>query len=358
MVNNEELRLYNDTLIVETILSNKNKFLKKADVVSNLTESVKNYISAHIDPNDKAGSLLNILAPGALSITLSAMGLGWVGLLIGFAMRTFNIDVKGILSSIYDGIKSLIHGSDSKISSSQVDEIVNSTIQSHATEAIPVHYSMQQSLKDAKFLKLALINYDKNIISGNNIFKYAAKRGSTLNILGKVLGWIFKISLASAGFMVAGDAVNKLLDRPNAFDGTLKDGKSTTPTSIPVDHIAATQTKFPVKSDYVDTQYNVNGTNWIEKVNNSKSSIENMLVQFTKEVYDNVNDQEIKASPTFKTIVDNIAWYNHSAAGDPIVFIPKMFVSKKQLVDHFIDSVASSATNFNQNKSMPGTYTA
>jgi hypothetical protein len=165
--------------------------------------------------------------------------------------------------------------------------------------------------------------------------------------------------------MVAGDAVNKLLDRPNAFDGSLKDGKPTMTTKMPnADQPTTTQTKFPLKKDYVDTQYNVGGTNWIEKINNSKSSIENMLVSFTKEVYDGLDSQDglIRSSPGFKSIADNIAWYNHSAAGDPIVFIPKMFVSKKQLVDHFIDQVAKSDTapsslpNTNPSKPAPGSY--
>jgi len=69
-----------------------------------------------------------------------------------------------------------------------------------------------------------------------------------------------------------------------------------------------------------------------------------MLVGFVKEVYEGLDNQDaaIRSVPGFKTIADNIAWYNHSAAGDPIVFIPKMFVSKKQLVDHFIDQIAKS----------------
>ena len=70
-----------------------------------------------------------------------------------------------------------------------------------------------------------------------------------------------------------------------------------------------------------------------------------MLVNFSKEVYGGLDGQEsaIMSSPVFKATVDNIAWYNHASAGDPIVFIPKNFTSKKQLVDHFIDEIATQA---------------
>lgn len=350
MCSNSEIKFYTDTMIIEALLSD-DKFYKKADgSISQLTDSVKNYVSNHIDPEDRTGSLLNMLAPGAISILFKSMGLGKIGLLFGLAASVFHIDVKSILSSIYDGIKSLL-SSGKQVTSTQVDTLVNSTIQAHNTESTDQPQietvSMQQQLKDAKLLKLALISYEKDIINlekNANFTVLASRKGKTLDILGRVLSWIFKIALSAAGFMVAGDAVNKLLGRPNAFDNTIQKGKPVEQAAVP-SAPSSTQSKFPLKPGFVDTRYNVGNNNWIEKVNNSKSSIENMIIAFAKEIYQGLDNQDsaIRSSSQFQNVVEDITWYNHSAAGDPIVFIPKNFVSKKQLVDSFIDQVAGSS---------------
>jgi hypothetical protein len=351
MSSNSEIRFYVDTMIVETLLSDGDIY-KKADAgtMSQLTESIKNYVGNHIDPDDRTGSVLNMLAPGAISVLFKAMGFGKIGLLFGLAVSVFHIDVKSILSSIYDGVKSLL-SSGKQVTSSQVDGLVNSAIQSHggadSDESQIQTASVQEQLKDAKILKLALMSYDKDIVSLEKTAAFtvlASRKGKTLGILGRVLSWVFKIALSAAGFMVAGDAVNKLLGKPNAFDGTVRDGKPIEEPAIESTPISK-QSKFPLKPGFVDTRYNFGNNNWIEKINNSKSSIENMILGFTKEVYDGLDGQDsaIRNSSAFQNTVEEVVWYNHSAAGDPIVFIPKKFVSKKQLVDSFIDQVAGTA---------------
>jgi len=351
MSSNSEIRFYTDAMIVETLLSDI-EIYKKADAgtISQLTDSVKNYVSNHIDPEDRTGSVLNMLAPGAISMMFKAMGFGKIGLLFGLAASVFHIDVTGILSSIYDEIKSLL-SSGKQITSSQIDGLVNSAVQSRGGGEADLSQiqtaSIQEQLKDVKFLKISLISYDKDIV---NIEKSAdftitsSRKDKTLNILGRVLSWVFKIVLSSGGFMVAGDAVNKFLGRPNAFDGSIKNNKpveNTVIESIP----SSTQHKFPLKEGFIDTRYNIGNNNWIEKINNSKSNIENMIIGFAKEIYNGLNGQEsvIRNSSKFQDIVEEITWYNHTVAGDPIVFIPKKFISKKQLVDNFIDEVAANS---------------
>lgn len=352
MENNVELRFYFDTIIVEAILSNDG-FEKNAsgDIIFGITNTVKNYVSNHIDPNDKSGSLLNMLAPGAISVMFSAMGMGKIGLLFGLAASVFHIDVKSILQSIYEKIKSLISG-DKKVSSTQIDNAVQSTMQEHvnvdpSTDLSKLQTdSFQQEMRDAKIIKLALDSYDEKIKGLKKAADFSflkSRRNKTVGIIGKILSWVFKIALASAGFMVAGDAVNKLLGRPNAIDGTVRDGKPIETVKMQQAPVSS-QNKFPIKSTYVDTKYN-SGSNWIEKVVNNKPSIENMIIRFVHEVYDGLNGQDnlIRSTHGFQLTAHNINWYNRSAIGDPIVFIPKTFTSKKQLVDFFIDQVAAKA---------------
>ena len=81
----------------------------------------------------------------------------------------------------------------------------------------------------------------------------------------------------------------------------------------------------------------------MERIQNNQASIDQLLVNFTKDVYDGLTNKDnlIKSSPAFRVVSDRIGWYNHSSPESPIVFIPKYFTSKKSIVDYFIDDVAS-----------------
>lgn len=352
-----EINFYLDTLIVETILRNNQILVKQADssgLVSGLIDKVKEYVGNHIDPKDKVGSLLNILGPGAIAMTFSAMGLGWLGTLMGLSMRIFNIDVKSIISSIWDKLKPII-ANDKPISSAQIDSFVQNAVEEHAKPATKEEAekavemmekkSFDQLMRDARFVKISMIKYQQFPLEKNADFfsMFSNRKSKTSSILARILGWIFKVALASAGLMVAGDVVNKFLGRPNAFDSTIQSGKPIEiiqPTPIPAN--VAKQTKYPIKTGYVLEKNNIGDSNWIERIANNQSSIEEMLIDFTKSVYDGLDGKEefIKNSSAFQVVRDRIVWYNRASAGAPFIFLPKYFTSKKQIVDYFIDDVA------------------
>lgn len=319
-----EISFYIDGLTVEAL---DTSLVKQAGLMDTIKNAITSYFNAHYDPEDKVGTLLNFLAPGAVSILIG----GWLGPTFGLAMRVLDIDVASILRNIYNEIKSLL--SDNKqITSGQIDNIVNTTIQSQTGEIVKT--TNLQQLEDAKFLKLAMVS-----LSVDPTIKLAYSRKSkTVGILGKLLSWIIKVAVSSAGLMVAGDAVNKLLGRPNAFDGTLQHGKPVEAPAVPVIR-NSTQTKFSLNPSYSDTKQN----NWSENYPNNKNGVENMLINFAKEVYQGLNGLEssIRSVPGFQTTVDEILFFNRGAAGDNVVYLPKFFTSKKQLVDHWIDQVAA-----------------
>lgn len=355
MHSNSEISFYTDTLIAQIVLQDAT-FEKKASegVISSLIQKVKDYVGSHIDPNNRSGSVLNILAPGAITVAFSAMGLGWLGALIGLATRVFNIDVTAIISSIWNKLKTLIAG-DKPTSSEQIDSIVNSAVQEHvqpATSEEAEHAAKMmeaktaaQIMKDARIVRLAMVEYENAYIyktadKMDFLSMFSGRKSKTTSILSRVLGWIFKVALAAAGLMVAGDAVNKFLGRPNAFDGTIQQGKPVEQSATPV-HVAS-QKKFPINRAYHAEVRNTGDDTWIENIPNNISSISNMLVNFAKEVYDGLNGKEslITSSSGFNVVKDRIVWYNRTSAGAPFIAIPKYFRSKKHIVDYFIDEVA------------------
>ena len=96
---NSQVSNYVDLLVTEMVLEDTifSKKAQVASIMSSVVDKIKNYVNNNIDPNDKVGSVLNMVAPGIISTTLGAFGLGKLGMLFGLAARFFHIDIAGIL---------------------------------------------------------------------------------------------------------------------------------------------------------------------------------------------------------------------------------------------------------------------
>jgi hypothetical protein len=335
-----EISLYVDLLLVETVLADPRPY-KKASFASDLLSKVKDYFASKIDPAHPEASILRELAPGAISMLFSAIGLGKLGLLLGFLASTLHIDVLGILTNVYEKVKELVSSGD-KISSGQVDQAVNGVTAQHTggitTSSLDLMY-------DAKIISLALIDYERDslrLTKEGTIFKSSAPRSAQgVSVLGKLLSFIIKIALASAGLMVAGDIANKFLGRPNSIDKTYDPAHPTEEAASPSapSGPTSTQTKYKLKGNApLPTQM---------PIENNSSNISNMIIQFAKDTYGGLDGKEnlIEQTPGFQMIREKIEWYNARHPGSTVTFLPPNWDTKKQLVDYFIDDVAKSDTS-------------
>lgn len=369
MISNSEVSFCVDTLLVETVLADP-KFYKKAGFVQDLLGKAKEYFSHQIDPKNPVGSVIDILAPGALWLMFQSFGIGKWGFLLGLLMDVFHVDVSGMLSSLWNKVKEMVSGGN-KVSSSQIDAATDSTVQefnkpptaeeeqigmqalkqrqmsgeqpSVSNADDKVIYSSLELLDDARMFRLALINYEAQTLrlTKEGFDKTAGFFGSTkskgTNILAKIFGWVIKLALASAGLMVAGDVANEALGRPSALSGTYQRGQDTPAAPSAPQAPRSTQTKFKFKGD--------SGLPGSLPMVNNEQNIENFLVQITKDVYSDLDGKEnlIRNSPAFQAVKDNIAWFNVHNKGSAVTLLPGIFKSKKQLVDYYIDDVAKSA---------------
>lgn len=375
--NSANLNIYVDSMVTEMVLSNDgmSKTAQLSDVMSGITDSLKNYFGSKVDPNDRAGSVINMLAPGVLAATFKVLGFTKLGLLFGLAMSFFDIDVKGILTSIWEKLKDALGGG-KKVTPQEVGGIVQSAVQQHdkpATEqeAAKAEQTLQQkgatkAIRDARIVKMAIletqnIGFEKVAqirrrtpsSSASDFFSmFGNKKVETTGTLTRVLSWIFTVILFSTGLMVGADAIKHYLGMDNAIDGTGKPaGQSSisVPSSqsadpAPATHVA-TQTKFKLQPNLNDPPRNTGQDIWAESVANDKASIDSMVLLFAKQVYQGINglDNIIRATPGFQVVTDRIEDFNHSSAGNALVAIPPYFRTKKQIVDLFIDDVAQKA---------------
>ncbi len=300
---------------------------------------VKHYVSNNIDPNDKTGSVINMMAPAAIS---TLFGGGVLGIFLGLAMRVFHIDTAGILRSIWQSLKELLT-THKQVRPEEVHSIVENAVQEHTTPA--TEQEAQEGIQQMELMKKNHFLRDEHLLklgASRGFSWFSAKKSQTSSVLTRVLSVVFRMILASAGLMVAGDLINKMLGRPNALDDTVQKGKPVSETSVPT----SKQTKFKPNPSFQESPKNVGSSSWAENITNNRGDIEQMLLNFAKQVYQGLSGQEaaIQSSPTFQHLVDAITWYNHTSSGGPVVFIPRTFTTKRQLVDSFIDEVAAKAT--------------
>lgn len=354
-----EISFYVDCMIVETIATSPD-LVKQAGiggVLDSLVKSIKDYVDQKIDPNDKIGSIINLLAPGKIFATFSLLGHPWIGALLGLAVSVFDVDVAGILRKIYYNIKALI-SDDGKTNSAEVNAVVSSAVASAYKPATPEeeaaaaqnieHRSFSQCMRDARIVKLAMESYKNDLIKEAGMWQvigFAALKTKLFGVLKSVISWVWRAFLAAAGFMVAGDVTRGLVSGTKPAppgSGGWFDKKEPTSNAY-----TSKQTVFTENSSYKDLPHNnPNEIVWTEMNEiNTKDGIRSMLIKFAKDVYSGLDGLEnvIASTAGFRVIANKIYWYNYKNKGSKGVSIPRMFKTKRQIVDMFIDDVVEKA---------------
>lgn len=344
---------YVDAMIIEALIGDPSLFKKgqTSGILSAATSMIGEYFSSYMNPEDKTGSIINMLAPAGLFKLFSMFGYTKLGLLLGVGAAALHINVGGMIESILNSIKQTL-SSGQKVSPAQIDSAVSSAVQEHTPQEDPDQSPasdnrVAQDLREARMVRIAIEQYDHQMLrltkeASPVMFSYAFGRAAKgTSLIGRILGWIFKTILISGGFLLVGDEAAKLVGAPNALNHTWHAGQPSTETAaapIPV----TTQTKFKPTGAGTEAAPHP----WSVQTTNDPNEIENMLVSFTKEVYAGLDGHEdwIRSSPIFQAIKNQIAWYNHTASGEPTIYIPSSYSSKKAIVDHYIDQVASNAT--------------
>ena len=375
-LSNAEIRLYVDTLILEAVLADPT-IVKKADtgILENIKNEVTKYVENSIDPDNKTASMLSLLAPVAIFKIFSNILPRPIALILGILSSAFRIDIKDIFAKVYSEISNLISGG-KKTTSAAIDNAVRSAVAStvpqpteeHAKKFIQQYKkedtskseedidtdifsssSIQKELRHARMLKLALIDYEQSLI------KTADTKKSLTGILGKLssftgfltgsIGWIFKIALLAGGFIIAGDVLNRFLDRPSIGEGTIQKGKVVDSSKPQIVVPKSTQTKFPLRKDYTEENYNQGSHTWIVNLTANKPNIENLILDFADDVFQGLENKEnlILNNPKFKALVNHFMIFNAGNMGTNITIVPYPLHSKRQVVDMFIDDVAKSA---------------
>jgi hypothetical protein len=345
---NKNLIDYLDHSADVALLLSEDQIEKKAQesgaissVMSSLIDTVKNYASAHIDPNNKLKSVLDLLVPGML-ISLGG-SFRILGGLLWLSGEVFGFNFSNILEEISSSIKNMLMNGGT-ILPQQVDQITHAAVQSNYGEQ-PTEATLKKlSSKEIQAYKIALLHniqqQQQKISLGVDLsqllFRLMGAKTVTASILSRVLSWIVKTILISAGLMLVGDIGEKMLGHSTSPASSSNKDMQTTmigEQSIPSPPI------FQVNQDYHDQKMNVSG-GWIE--NTPPSEIGQALTSWAEDIYPDLKGKEafIQASPVFQATVRYLQDYNQNNTTN-VTFMPKKLTSRKQVVDLFASDLSN-----------------
>ncbi|MCZ2224533.1 MAG: hypothetical protein LC122_12990 [Chitinophagales bacterium] len=330
-----------DHIVLEELSGSFIKTAQSSSYVPSLVERIKEYLKGKIDLSNPQKSIINFLAPGAIFLALNSIGMPWIGALVSILMTTFKVDVNSIIESICDKIKPYILEGE-KFTSSQIKNIVDSTIPLSINEDSNLTSESIFYLKST-FEKFAKSGYDQNAIDkfldflkGSGVHN-VRNAGIFMKLLRTVLSWLFVVVLASAGFMVAGDAIANVINKGTRFapESSTIQKKDVDTKSLPT--VDKNQdSKFKQNKFY--REENMKGKIWSVPIVNLPNNIENMVLDFIEDVYPDLEriESQVRQTPSFKAIIKQITNYNINTPGYNLVFVPPNFKSKKEMADLII----------------------
>lgn len=251
---------------------------------------IKNSFKDHFDQDNPAKSVVNFLSPGIIGMALKGMGFGWIGAAISLALSVFHIDFYDALKNVAAKIGNAISGN-KPISSDTIDSFVD--------QEIPDQEIKSSSIQ-LRRIKLAGFG-----------------ASSAIPVIKALLAIIAKTVVASAGLMLAGDAINKVVPK------IVPSLSPSTPSEVYIG--------FKSKPNPPDPET-------LQVKDKTPQSISQALIDLTNQIYEVSNlSSAIQNLAKFKSLVAEIIELNRF--GDPDakwVGLPGRYKTAKDMVNSFL----------------------
>jgi hypothetical protein len=288
-----------------------------SDVLSQLLTDVVGYVRQHIKADgtteEKVVAITDIVIPGLIA----GFGHPWIAIIIKLAESYAGLSFGTILTNAWHEL--MPHAQTGNVAPSAVDGILQSILPSEPTTAA--------NIRDFKLYSLGI---------SHQMTSYAATKPVATSLLGKIVGWMLKATLAAAGIMVLGDIANKLTGHTDV--GPTASGLPAWLHSGPAIRVS-TQTVLKQNPAYEPEHHN-QSSSWM--VSTPPSQIAPVIVAWATSIYPDLKGHEnlITSASQFQYVVSEIQKDN-AANATPYTFIPTAYSSKKSVVDIFIDQVAA-----------------
>lgn len=248
------------------------------------------------------------------------------GLLWGIA-NAMGINIQGILNSLVSGVASLL-GQGKQIAASDVDSVGTNIISSQGGD---------YSQADDTIINMAAYRPGMRYYGSSG---WMSKLGKPrlFGLIVRILGWILKAFLFSAGLMIGGKMIAHFMgiSKPESEEAMQKENGPTQPASIE----SVPTSPVGLKPSGAGTKYHQNDeyTTWIVPL---QGSIADTLVSWATEIYPQLRGKEnlIRSTPSFNIMVNKLSEAKSSNSQNYLM-MPKGVHRRIDIVNGFAGDVA------------------
>lgn len=301
---------------------------------------IENYLGALSEKGT-----VNLLAPSVIGIVFNKIvGGTFIGLGLDLFLRMIGVDFKKIIEEMCGEIKTITQDGKKEVSHEDIERAVSRVVDPAFKSINNVHLPLSTgSDQETRIVKLARAHLYTELCKQADIASGAGTgagtvAGTVAETIGKgasatagflttVFSFIFKSVLRVGGMQLAADTFANPLNRffgTNIFHSTF----NARPPSR--------QTKFKKNPNFSNIDM---GDRWTEEVPKDFNAIKHMIMSWANEVYLNVDPVALEHSSKLDELVRDIIVDNRYITGN-FIYISD-FKSKKEVVDSFIDEVAS-----------------
>lgn len=293
---------------------------------------IENYLGALSEKGT-----VNLLAPSVIGMVFNKIvGGTFIGLGLDLFLRMIGVDFKKLIEEMCGEIKTVTQDGKKEVSHEDIERAVSRVIDPAFKSVNGAHLPLSTgSDEESRMIKLARAHLytelckQADIASGAGAVTETIGKGvsATAGFLTTVFSFIFKSVLRVGGMQLAADTLANPLNR---FFGTniFHSAFNTRPPSR--------QTKFKKNPAFSNVDM---GDRWTEEVPKDFNAVKNMIISWANQVYLNVDPVALEHSSKLDELVRDIIIDNRYMTGN-FIYISD-FKSKKEVVDSFIDEVAS-----------------
>jgi hypothetical protein len=327
---NIRLQYLADSILIEALAKDDPmRRFAQSSIMEDIGSGITQYVKSQWDPKQPIESVAAFFAPGLLW----SLGFPWMSVFyevaeaFGFNWKGFWGDVGGKMQEFVHGVASSGQPPSEQEVSTAADGAVNAAMQQHASgesnmgklwdmakkyigiggdsnPAIGSKISFDQNLRNVILLKALVIKSgdSKTFLKNAELLKVASLTGKLFGFFVRVLRWLAAKALLSLGITLAGGLLWTALGKP-----ALPNGAGATPASYQASgDILQPAANTPAAMFQVHD--NDMSASWVEHY--SISEVEEMLSNWVRAAYPQLDINEVKSSSGFAAMVNKFKQRN------------------------------------------------
>lgn len=319
-----------------------------------LPDSLSNFLKEHIDFSNPIKTITNLLAPQLLASLLTKLTFGHFGTLFKILMMgasALGVDFHGIFLKILSGFKDLVSSafsSGSKISPSQISELISSNVPTVPSSTASSYFTNNELIKISSLLNENItVTANAKTQAGQAIVK-SGLFAKAIGIFKSLLGKVFSTITGALGLFVGAAGIATVVPMLPGGKSIMDSAKSLLPSWVPSTStsspITPSQSVFKKNPSLSQKELNSDYLSWKIPVNmQNEMGIKEFLYDTLKEVYPDIaklDKSQVLNSAALSGFTDVLQNSNVKYQHENYMYIPESLKTKEHVANMMIEDLA------------------